>query len=102
MARKIKQYKVDANSSKYIYVAGSGSASSDAGEILYVGVQGVPGTNFGINNGKNTNIKIGYTGVYEVDFSTFTGNYIKDIYIPTRSSGTVLVDIQYNGTISEE
>lgn len=103
MSRKIVQHKLDAGYGVYITVQNTDSSVVDSGEIFYIGVQGLPSTSVGINCGNDkTNLKIGYTGVYEADFSSFTGAYLRSIYVPANHSGTVLVDLLYSGDIVTE
>lgn len=100
MSRKIAQYKLD-NQELYVKVTEDESSAADIGEISYIGVQGLPGTQIGINSNKTTNLTIGYTGVYEADFSSFSGAYLRSIYVPSQS-GTILVDLLYSGSLDEE
>ena len=51
MSRKIKQYKFEGDG-RYITVIDKSGSLVDSGEISYIGVQGIPGTKIGINNGK--------------------------------------------------
>lgn len=100
MSRKIKQYKFEGDG-RYITVIDKSGSLVDSGEISYIGVQGIPGTKIGINNGKATNLTVGYTGVYEADFSSFSGAYVRSIYVPQNQVGTILLDLLYSGELDD-
>lgn len=74
----------------------------DQGRIYYVGVQGVPSTPFAINTiAGSSYIKIGYTGMYELDLTYQSNNYIHDISVINPENG-VIIDYIYEGTIAQE
>ena len=73
MARQVKQFRFYNKGSSKNWPSKisfqnlkSGSIFADCVPIIQLGVQGLPGTKFYINNSK-TPIIIGYTGIYELN-----------------------------------
>ena len=80
MAKKIMQFRYygDGNSKNYpkniskdILRSGAIFESNDCYPIIQLGIQSLPGTLFYLNSA-NTSIKIGSTGIYELDLEGYT------------------------------
>ena len=72
---------------------GSLTPEKERPEIYKLGIQAEPGTIVSING---RNIKIGMTGIYELDNVI----RIKSILFPSGASDTVIVDFIYAGYIN--
>lgn len=98
MARKVGQKIVPVN--EECTLTAVVSDKNEEGKIYFVGVQGVPGTAFGLNS-TTANLKIGRSCIYELDLTQVNGAFIKTIYVPATNAGQVIIDYIYEGTIQE-
>ena len=109
MAKHVKQFRyygeTDKNTKNYpkklsVRQLVSGSAFSDFMPIIQLGIQGLPGTKFFLNNANNPVI-IGNTGIYELELEglseiialTFEKKSID--MIDKNSNAYLIVDIIY-------
>lgn len=61
---------------------------SDYGAVLKIGIQGLPGTIFHLNNNLNDRIMLDHTGIYELDLTNTTTS-IKTLYFESQSLITI-------------
>lgn len=102
MARKIGQ-KIYSPGTKPLIIEVANDSGNDMGHIYYVGVQGAPSIRFGLNTtDSNTNIAIGYMGLYELDLSNTASSYIRRIVIPADTQSDVIVNYVYDGELKKE
>lgn len=100
MAKKIGQQIYRAGSALPLVIAVKNENGNDMGHIYYVGVQGAPSVRVGLNTtDNNTNITIGYMGLYELDLSNAPASYIRRIVIPAMTDTDVVVNYSYDGDL---
>lgn len=66
------------------------SSNNNNEKIVRLGIQGVPGTSFYLNDITSQSFIIGFTGIYEINFKQLGIDVTK---ITIDSSETVIVDI---------
>lgn len=110
--KQIKQFRYYHSTSDNNYPTGyssysgmlvNGNIFDNLGPISHIGIQGVPGTKFYLNESQYP-IEIGYTGIYELDLGGYGHIYairfdktdLQTKYTNTNSA-RLFIDIVYEG-----
>ena len=109
--KQIKQFRYYSSTDKRNYpsnaisfsILTAGNLFNNHGIITHLGIQGIPGTKFYLNNSDYA-IEIGYTGIYELDLTN--QGYIHEIrfdktslslYDLDENKERLIIDIVYEG-----
>lgn len=112
--KQIKQFRYYGQESKNNYPTLSnfygtltkGNLFASHGGITHLGIQGLPGTKFYLNN-STFPIEIGFTGIYELDLEgvgnifaiKFDGTTLDKYDNPANSNARLLIDIVFEGGV---